>query len=201
MTLTNSIEGEDITTEIMEEDDEHLFFFAFAEGVFSDPTGDGNIDNRADAVNYKDVDENGFPVGLSTNWTTQASMGGGEFRVVLKHQPGIKSATSTTDDGGTDVDLTFTLNTVTNVNDLRDALRQQLTLAPNPTQHQLNWTLDGQPGGDQLEVRILSITGQVMQLHTSQSPIIDVSRLPAGTYIFQLQTDQAIVSKRFIKAN
>ena len=109
ITLTNSIEGEDITEEIMEEDDEHMFFFAFTDELFTSPAGDGNIDNRPDPVNYNDFDENNLPVGLSTNWETECGEETvtGTFQVILKHQPGIKSETSTVDDGGTDVDLTW----------------------------------------------------------------------------------------------
>jgi len=202
MTLTNSIEGEDITEEIMEEDDEHMFFFAFTEGIFSTPSGDGNVDNRPDPVNYNDMDENGLPVGLSTGWTTPTNMGfGGTFRLVLKHQPDIKSAASTVDDGGTDVDLTFNLNTTTSINGPQGALNQDLTLVPNPASNELNWRLAGQASGSQLEVRIISVTGQVVQSYSSPSPRIDISQLPAGSYIFHLQTDRASGVKRFIKVN
>ena len=201
MTLTNSIEGEDITTEIMEEDDEHLFLFEFTEGVFSDPAGDGNVDTRSDSIRYNDFDENGLPVGLSTTWSTKPSMGSGTFRVVLKHQPDIKSATSGFEDGGTDVDLTWTLNTTTDVNDIREELISRLTLAPNPTSGALDWNVMGQELDGQVEVRILSIAGQLLQLHRVPTPRIDVSRLPAGSYIFNLRTDRTSVSKQFIKVN
>jgi len=108
---TLGMETEDITAEIQAEDDEHMFFFEFTENIFSDPTGDGNTDNRADNVNYNDQDENGLPVGLSTNWTSgNTTTSSGMFRIVLKHQPGAKSATSTISDGGTDVDIRFDLN-------------------------------------------------------------------------------------------
>lgn len=112
LTLTNTLASpeEDITEEIEEEDDEHMFFFEFTDGIFTDPNGNGNIDNRSDALNYNDQDENGQPVGLSTNWTTGAASSANNFRIVLKHQPGIKSATSTVNDGGTDLDIEFTLN-------------------------------------------------------------------------------------------
>jgi hypothetical protein len=95
-----------ITEEVEEEADEHIFFFSWAEGLFSDPTGDGNVDNRADVVNYEDADNNGFPLGLNTFWTT-GNATTGEFRVILKHQPDIKSATSDASAGETDVDITF----------------------------------------------------------------------------------------------
>jgi len=112
LTLANTLgaEAEDITAEIMEEDDEHMFFYAFTDGIFSDPTGDGNVDNRADPLNYNDQDANGQPVGLSTTWTAGGHTDApGEFNVVLKHQPGLKSATSDASVGGTDVDITFPL--------------------------------------------------------------------------------------------
>jgi len=72
---------------------------------------DGNVDERGDAVNYNDMDENGLPVGLSTNWVTRdMSIVGGSFRIVLKHQPDQKTATSDVSVGGTDVDITIPLN-------------------------------------------------------------------------------------------
>ncbi len=113
MTLANTLgtEDEDITAEIEEEDADHMFFFSFTEGFFSDPEGDGNIDNRADAINYGDQDTNGFPVGLSTTWTAgEHSETEGEFTVILKHQPEMKTATSDVSVGGTDVDITFPLH-------------------------------------------------------------------------------------------
>jgi len=109
ITLANTLEGEDITAEIQEEDDEHMFFFEFTTDIFTDPSGDGNFDSRDDDLNYNDQDENGFPVGLSTNWTTGSSSAG-TFRVVLKHQPGLKTATSDATVGGTDVDISFAIN-------------------------------------------------------------------------------------------
>ena len=66
-------------------------------GYLDDPDGDGNIDNRDDPVNYGDMDDGGLPVGLLTDWTTACTVEGNVtdiFRVVLKHQPDIKSATS-----------------------------------------------------------------------------------------------------------
>ncbi|MEM1407705.1 MAG: hypothetical protein AAGA64_15745 [Bacteroidota bacterium] len=116
VTLANTVEGEDVTAEILEEDDEHQFFFEFTTDIFSDPAGDGNVDNRDDPLNYNDEDSDaqdgsGLPVGLSTNWTTgSATTSVGAFRVILKHQPGQKSATSDASTGGTDVDITFEIN-------------------------------------------------------------------------------------------
>ena len=106
---------EDIGEEIKTEDDEHQFFFAFSDGAFSDPAGDGNVDSSADPIGYNDEDENGNPVGLSTTWTTGDPLADGSFRIVLQHQPDVdevptKTATSGVDDGDTDFDLNFVLN-------------------------------------------------------------------------------------------
>jgi hypothetical protein len=102
--------GENITEEVDEEGDEHQFFFFFTDGLFSSPAGDGNIDNSSDAVDYQDQDGGGLPIGLMTDWTTSATPVSGSFRVVLKHQPDIKTATTGSNDGETDVDLTWDID-------------------------------------------------------------------------------------------
>jgi hypothetical protein len=101
--------GYNITEEVEEEGDEHMFFFGWTGNVFSDPTGNGNIDNRSDDVNYTDEDENGFPIGLNTVWTT-ATNASGSFQVVLKHQPDLKTETSNSTVGESDLDIEFTIN-------------------------------------------------------------------------------------------
>ncbi|MGD1947602.1 MAG: GTP cyclohydrolase [Croceivirga sp.] len=122
-TLTFNVENRldpnaDLNAEIKDEDDEHQIFFAFTDGAFSNPTGDGNIGaaNAAEPINYNDEDSeaqdgSGNPVGLSTTWTTSTTpLAGGSFTANLQHQPGVKTATSTSENGDTDFDLTFTLN-------------------------------------------------------------------------------------------
>jgi hypothetical protein len=99
----------DITAEVEEEGDEHMFFFSWTNNVFADPEGNGNIDNRSDIINYNDQDANGLPLGLSTSWITSGSASG-TFRVVLKHQPDLKTDLSGGNDGETDLDVTFTVN-------------------------------------------------------------------------------------------
>ncbi|QSE99311.1 hypothetical protein JR347_02915 [Fulvivirga lutea] len=109
LSVNNIAEGEDITAEIREEDEEHMFFFEFTSGLFADPAGNGNVDSRDGAVNY-DASENdaaGYPLGLTTVWQTAATAQSGTFRIILKHQPDIKSATSTAQDGESDIDLEF----------------------------------------------------------------------------------------------
>ena len=200
LTLENTIEGEDITEEIREEDDEHMFFFAWTDGIFSNPAGDGNFDNRDDAVNYNDQDENGQPVGLSTTWTTAASMDpGGTFRIVLKHQPDIKSATSTAEDGGTDLDLPFNINTVvTDIDDVFIKDPSRLKIFPNPVQEVLNWRLE-ESVTEELEVYLLDQMGRVLAVYDTPHPTISVNHLSKGTYILQVRSSSGIWTKRFIK--
>jgi hypothetical protein len=102
--------GYNITDEVEEEGTEHMFFFGWTGGLFQTPTGEGNIDNRADDMNYVDLDTGGLPIGIISTWTSASATGSGTFRVVLKHQPGTKTATSGSTVGETDVDLTFVLN-------------------------------------------------------------------------------------------
>lgn len=101
-----------VTDEVEEEADEHIFFFEWTNNTFSNPTGNGNIDNRTDPVNYNDKDTKNLPLGLSTAWTTANVASGiiaGTFNIVLKHQPDLKSATSKSTDGESDLDVTFDL--------------------------------------------------------------------------------------------
>lgn len=97
----------DITDEVREEADEHQVFFEWTSGLFSSPTGTGNIpDGLATAINYLDEDKNKLPLGLETSWTT-GDVGSGDLQVVLKHLPGIKASATAYQDGESDVDITF----------------------------------------------------------------------------------------------
>tara|TARA_S200000501_G_scaffold73879_1_gene65780 strand:- start:2340 stop:2942 length:603 start_codon:yes stop_codon:yes gene_type:complete len=109
--IMNNLEspGEDIGDEIAEEDDEHQVFFAWTEGAFSNPSGNGNIDNASDPVNYNDSDGNGNPLGLNTSWTAGNPTSSASFTVRLQHQPDVKTATSGANDGDTDFELQFRL--------------------------------------------------------------------------------------------
>ncbi len=115
--IFNNLEtpGEDIGDEIKEEDDEHQIFYGFTSGLFSNPSGNGNIGAGATGnVNYLDEDSDaqdgsGNPVGLITRWTTSVLPRTGTFTTRLQHQPDVKSATSDYDDGDTDFELTFRL--------------------------------------------------------------------------------------------
>ncbi|MBL0740331.1 hypothetical protein JI741_03840 [Chryseolinea sp. Jin1] len=104
----------DITSEVRQEGDEHMFFFGWTNNVFSDPSGNGNVDNRNDAVNYSggadSKDANDLPLGLTTTWTASSAAASGTFRVLLKHQPNLKSDVSDSNTGESDLDITFTID-------------------------------------------------------------------------------------------
>lgn len=107
--------GYDITHEVEDEGDEHQFYFSWSGDAFSDPAGNGNVDVGTDPVNYTGAsnakDMNGFNLGITTTWVTgPAPVNGASFRIILKHQPGAKTATSGVAVGETDLDLTFILN-------------------------------------------------------------------------------------------
>ena len=103
-------EAEDMGAEIADEADEHQLFFGFTNNIFTNPEGDGNIDDASHDVVYNDLDSKGNPLGLNTSWTTSGAYEGGKFRVILMHQPGIKDATSSSEEGDADFDLEFVLN-------------------------------------------------------------------------------------------
>ena len=102
--------GENIGIEIREEEDEHQMFFLFTNGAFLDPEGNGNIDNFSDSINYIDYDRYNNPVGLETYWITGNQIQNGLFKVILMHQPGVKTSTSGIFDGDFDFNLEFILN-------------------------------------------------------------------------------------------
>lgn len=108
-------DGYDITKAVEEEGEEHQFFFSFSEGSFLSPEGAGNMKENETSIpgkiNYTDVDNSGLPLGIKTSWiTANAVSSDNSFRVVLKHQPELKSSTSTSLDGESDIDISFVLN-------------------------------------------------------------------------------------------
>ena len=111
MVVENCLESpcELMNEEIEEEDLEHQLFFAWTDGAFTSPVGNGNIDNASDPVNYNDTDSNGNPLGLNTSWTAGDATTAASFTVRLQHQPDVKTATSGANDGDTDFELQFRL--------------------------------------------------------------------------------------------
>ena len=94
---SNPSDPEDITSEVQEEGDEHQLFFIV----------EGGLDA---SVAYADADNNGNPLGLTTELTT-GSASAGTLRIVLRHEPD-KAAGATIGDpsaagGETDIEVTF----------------------------------------------------------------------------------------------
>lgn len=93
---------EDITAEVEEEGEEHQIFYSFTGGVFTNSS-----------TNYSDTDDNGNPIGIKSSWTTGATANTtGNLTVTLKHQPDIKSATTTVSDGETDFAQDFAIKLI-----------------------------------------------------------------------------------------
>lgn len=88
---------EDITEEILEGAAEHQFFFQTTVGGLS--------------ISYADSDQNGHPLGLQTELTTQAS-GTGTLTVILRHEPdktaeGVVDGNPANAGGETDIEVIF----------------------------------------------------------------------------------------------
>lgn len=91
--------AEDITAEIVAEDEEHQFFFQVS-GVNA-------------TISYADADGNLRPIGLLTNWAMGAA-GAGTVMVTLRHEPdkgaaGVSAGDITNAGGETDIEVTFPL--------------------------------------------------------------------------------------------
>jgi hypothetical protein len=85
--------AENKTAEILAEGVEHQFFYV------------ANPSNLL-TVTYADKDAKNLPVGVATLQATKTA-GTGTLKVTLKHQPNLKSATSTISTGETDIEVTF----------------------------------------------------------------------------------------------
>jgi len=87
--------AEVMSEEVKEEGVDHQVFYSY----------DGD-NGSALTVDYADMDANHHPIGLLTTFKA-GSDGNGILKVTLKHQPGLKSATSTIATGETDVEVSF----------------------------------------------------------------------------------------------
>ena len=96
--VRNDVEGENITTEIEEEDEEHQFFFETSVSLFLE-------------FSYEDADNNGDPIGLSTIFYAQEPSNG-TLTVTLRHEPnksadGARNGDPSNAGGETDIQATF----------------------------------------------------------------------------------------------
>ena len=119
--IMNELEdpAEDVTPEILDEKDEHQFFF-YGTAV----QGPSHTDNAGAPIShtYADTDSQGLPVGL-TNTFVASNTGTGTLEVLLRHMPpvngsaikvadlaGVMDASGSTElPGSTDIDVDFTV--------------------------------------------------------------------------------------------
>jgi len=92
--------AEDVTTEIMEEDEDHQFFY--------ETTVDGL------SVSYDDLDSNDQPVGIRTMLQT-GDEGSGMLTITLRHEPnksadGVVISDPSNAGGETDIEVRFPIN-------------------------------------------------------------------------------------------
>lgn len=83
----------DMTAEVEEEGTDHQVFYAPTTGLHL-------------TVHYRDKDAENRPLGIETHFMS-GNASEGFLRLTLKHQPGMKSATSTASTGETDVEVAF----------------------------------------------------------------------------------------------
>lgn len=86
----SAVKAENITQQIAQDAHNHLFVYK-TDGI--------NL-----TVEITDKDKNGLPFGLQTDASTGSSSSG-TFRVILRHQVGVKTGSETA--GSTDIDITF----------------------------------------------------------------------------------------------
>jgi hypothetical protein len=96
---TNPNTSVDIGAEVLEEDEDHQFFYLVEDGLDLD-------------IAYADSDGDGNPLGLLTELTTADSSSTGNLRVILRHEPNKTAANVTIGDpsgagGTTDLEVTF----------------------------------------------------------------------------------------------
>ncbi|GAB4156575.1 MAG: hypothetical protein Tsb0033_07390 [Winogradskyella sp.] len=90
--------AEDITLEVIEEDNEHQVFY-------------GLTGTSGSSVTYNDQDGNGNPLGVSIILDAGTASTGNTLTVVLKHEPTKPNdGTIANADGETDVEATFTFD-------------------------------------------------------------------------------------------
>jgi cation diffusion facilitator CzcD-associated flavoprotein CzcO len=90
--------AEDITTEVLEEGDEHQVFYSF--------TG-----TAGSTIIYEDIDQDSNPIGVSISLNSGAAADNNTMTLVLRHEPTKPNNGTAADAGGeTDVEATFSYN-------------------------------------------------------------------------------------------
>lgn len=108
ISLKNAETADNISQKIVQNGDNFIFLFEYTSGLFNSPDGTGNtlIRRVPPLINYRDSDSKGRGIGIVTEWIT-GDPSAGYFRIVLKHQPEIKSTVSAENDGETYLDISW----------------------------------------------------------------------------------------------
>lgn len=94
--------AEDITLEVLEEDDEHQVFYEFS-------------GTSGSTVTYLDMDADGNPIGVSVDFSSGVTAIDNTLTITLKHEPnksaaGVSDGDITNSGGETDIEVTFNFN-------------------------------------------------------------------------------------------
>lgn len=102
--------------------------------------------------------------------------------------------------GAADPDLAPVLNvtfgTSTSVTDTPVAAVASPSVYPNPTTGLLTLETDGQA---LLSVEVLDLAGRIQLRTVARQQQLDISQLPAGTYLLRIETPQGIATHRVVK--
>lgn len=100
-----------------------------------------------------------------------------------------------------DDDLELTIDECTNIGELSPGLSFEIT--PNPSDGVFMLNISGYQNSD-IKISIMNLQGQVLftqqmgQLNQSLQKQIDMSNFPAGTYLFSIENDQDVVTRKIV---
>lgn len=80
-------------------------------------------------------------------------------------------------------------------------LSNQLTLYPNPTKGELYFDIPNELQSKELSLKIINMNGMVVQqkVINSQVPSVDISSLPIGIYIYELNSENQLFRGKVVK--
>ena len=107
-------------------------------------------------------------------------------------------AWSTTNWTSIDAGASFSLNcgSPCSVGINENNINNNITIYPNPVKDQLTITTENEKINS---IKIMDVTGKILQVFTENTTTINVADLAKGLYILQIQTEKGIGTKRFIK--
>lgn len=164
----------------------------YSEGyaVWIDFNQDGDFADSGELVWSKTASKT-TPVSGTISIPSTASLGSTRMRVSMKYN-GVPSSCEAFSYGQVE-DYTINITSSGKENNI-DTVAQELNIYPNPATNVLFIT-----NSDNAAVRIFSLTGQLIFNGKNNTNGIDVSRLEAGNYIIEIQQNNSITRKKFIK--